>query len=132
MNLTELRIELDTGHPDTGAYNIDSQLAANELNLENRTESVPTIPGTAILIATDDEEYGDLTAEQQTRWLTLCGIDFIDVTSGVAKSLEAELFGQGTNTRTNLLALKVKPASRAIELGLGKVRATHVEQARAL
>jgi hypothetical protein len=35
-DLVALRAELDAGHPDTGAYNIDDAIAADELNLLNR------------------------------------------------------------------------------------------------
>lgn len=34
-----LAAELAAGHPDTGAYNVDDQLAADELNAENRTRN---------------------------------------------------------------------------------------------
>lgn len=36
MNYIALKAELLAGHPDTGAYNVDNQLAADELNAINR------------------------------------------------------------------------------------------------
>ena len=36
MDYQALKAELTAGHPDTGAYNVDNQLAANELNMINR------------------------------------------------------------------------------------------------
>lgn len=36
-----LRDELLAGHPDTGAYNADNQLAADELNAQNRPVPAP-------------------------------------------------------------------------------------------
>ena len=40
MGTAALKIELEAGHPDTGAYNADSQLAADELNAVNRPNTV--------------------------------------------------------------------------------------------
>ena len=34
--IEDIKTELDTGHPDTGAYNVDDQLAADEMNAINR------------------------------------------------------------------------------------------------
>ncbi len=39
-NIIDLRVELDLGHPDTGAYHVDAVLAAAELNAENRPDDV--------------------------------------------------------------------------------------------
>lgn len=39
-NIIKLRAELDLGHPDTGAYNVDDKLAAAELNAANRPDDV--------------------------------------------------------------------------------------------
>ena len=36
-----LKTELLAGHPDTGAYNVDDQLAADELNAVNRPVAAP-------------------------------------------------------------------------------------------
>jgi len=62
----------------------------------------------------------------------MCGVLDIDVANGVAKSLEAELFGPGTDTRTNLAALKTRDVSRGEELGVGSIRTGDVQFARTL
>lgn len=131
-NIAALKVELLAGHPDTGAYNADDAIAAGELNAVNRTRTRDTVTGSEILNATDDAEYTGLTAVQKTDWLGLCGVESIDTASGVAKSMEADLFGGGTTTRTNLAAVRSPPASRAEELGLGFIKVGYVEQARAL
>ena len=130
-NIATLKVELDAGHPGTGAYNADDELAAGELNAVNRTLTRDTVTGSEILNATDDSEYGVLTAANKTDWLGLCGIESVDSASGVAKSMEADLFGAGTVTRTSLAAVRSPVASRAVELGLGFIFASHVSQARA-
>ncbi len=41
MNIPALKAELLAGHPDTGAYNADNQLAADEINAVNRDVAAP-------------------------------------------------------------------------------------------
>jgi len=134
MDLVVLRTELDGVHPGTSdPYDADATTAAVQINLENRTTSRDTITGSEIFNATNDVEFDALlTDSDRARWVSLCGILEIDTGTGIAKSLEAELFGGGTTTRANLLALKNPPASRAVELGLGPVTAGDIERARAL
>ena len=130
MDIAALAAELAAGHPDTGAYDANNLTAAGQLNAVNRTAPRDTVAGSEILNATDDTEFTALTDAQQSKWLDLCGVDSIDTASGVAKSLEADLFGGGTTTRTNLAAVKAPAASRAVELGLGIVKEGHVIMAR--
>jgi len=132
-NIAALKAELLAGHPGTGAYDAgDDEVAAGQLNVVNRTRNRPTVEGSEILNATDDTEYGALTAGQKTDWLNLCGIEEINTASGVAKQMEADLFGPGTTTRTNLVAVRNEDVSRAVEIGLGTIRVGHVQEARLL
>lgn len=103
---------------------------ANDLNTEYRTITRSTIQGWEIFNATDDTEYGVLTEAQKASWDALCAIEQIDTDNGVAKSREAELFGSGTATRSNLIALRNPVASRARELGLGIIYEGNVQEAR--
>ncbi len=132
MDLVVLQAELLAGHPVTGAYSSDDFLAAAELNVVNRTRNRLTVLGSEILNATDDAEFGGLAAGDKGLWLDLCGVDSVDTASGVAKSLEADLFGGGTTTRTNLAAVRNENVSRGVELGLGFVGQGDVEDARNL
>ncbi len=132
LDYVALKAELDAGHPVTGAYSANHQTAANELNALNRSEAVDSVSGSQICNATDSTEFSSKTDGQKSRWLALCGVDTVDVSSGVAKNLEADIFGPGTTTRSNLLSLKTKAISRAAELGLGVVNASNVEHARTL
>jgi len=106
--------------------------ATSDLNTVYRTRTVETVPGSAIFNATDDTEYGSLTDTEKDRWLALCAVLEINVASGVAKALEAEIFGPGTTTRSNLAALKIENISRAVELDFGVVKVGDIEYARAL
>ena len=132
MNYEALKTELLAGHPDTGAYNADAAIAAGELTAVNRTRQRDFVSGSEILNATDNTEFSALTDTEKDRWLSMCGVDSIDTTSGIAKSLEADLFGGGTTTRTNLQTVKTEDVSRAVEVGIGNVRAGDVEIARSI
>jgi len=132
MDYQVLNTEL-TSDPLTRGYSgMDDAAAAADLNTVYRTLPVDTVPGSDIFNNTDDVEYGALTAEEQNRWVNMCGVETVDVASGVAKSLEDELFGAGTTTRTNLAALKSEDVSRGVELGFGRIRTADVTAARAL
>jgi len=132
MDYQALKTELDTDPLTRGYSGMTDQEAADDLNVVYRTLPVDTVSGSDIFNNTDDVEYGALTAEEQNRWVNMCGVETVDVASGVAKSLEAELFGPGTDTRTNLAALKMRDVSRGVELGLGEVKAGNVEEVRRL
>ena len=121
-----------TADPLGRGYSGMSNLAvANSLNTVNRPVTKTYVTGSEIYNATSDTEYAALTAEQQASWDRLCGIDQINISSGVAKAREAELFGPGTATRTALVALKAAPqVSRATEIGLPFVYEGNVQEAR--
>ena len=132
MDYQALKAELDAGHPDTGAYDADAQIAADELNTVNRTRQRDFVTGSEILNATDDAEFDLLTDIAKDRWIAMCGVALIDTSSGIAKSMEATLFGGGTTTRTNLIAVKTEDISRAVEIGFGHVKAGDVAFSRTL
>ena len=131
-NLQALRAELDAGHPDTGAYNADAQLAADQINVVNRTVNVDSLDGDTVFAATDEAEFAGLTDHKQTMWMSLCGRSSIDPFGAANIDLLKWVFGNGSTTQSNLAALRVRSVSRADELGIGRVAAGTVEQARAL
>lgn len=132
INYQSLKTELISDPLGRGYSGFTDEQAMTDLNTVYRTRTVTTVPGSAIFNATDDTEYSALTDVEKDRWLALCAVLEIDVSSGVAKALEAEIFGPGTTTRSNLSALKTEDISRAEELGFGVVKTGDVEYARAL
>lgn len=133
MDYNALNSELITDPLARGYSGMSDAAAAADLNTVYRTRTRDTVSGSEILNATDDAEFTALAdPTDKNRWLSLCGIAEIDTGNGVAKSLEADLFGAGTTTRDNLAALKSESISRAVELGLGTVRAGDVEYARSI
>lgn len=141
--IEDLRFEIDPatnpgGHPVTGPYSLDDTTCAAELNVVNRNKKRDFVEGSEIWNNTDDAEYTALLVadpvvgkEDQNQWSLMCGILEIDTGSGAAKSLEARIFGGGTQTRANLAALQNPPASRAVEVDLGIPTSGDVGRARA-
>lgn len=111
-----LKTEITTD-PLTRGYSgmTDAQIAA-DLNTVYRTRNRDYVFGWEIFNATNDTEYSALTDAQKSAWDALCAIEQIDTGNGVAKAREAELFGAGTTTRSNLQALRTENISRAQEL----------------
>lgn len=123
-----LEDEIATDPLGRGYSGFSSKQTTDDINTEYRTQSRPSVEGSEILNATDDAEYSALTSiDDQNQWIGLCGVLDIDTSSGVAKSLEARLFGPGTTTRSNLAALRSRPATRGEELGIGLVEQGEVE-----
>lgn len=116
MDYQVLKTELTTDPLTRGYSGMSDLQAANDLNTVYRTITRPTVAGWEIFNETDSTEYGALTDAQKASWDALCAIDQIDTASGVAKSREAELFGAGTTTRSNLQDLRTEDVSRADEL----------------
>jgi hypothetical protein len=145
MDIARLAAELDPaqnpgGHPVTGPYSLNNATAAAEMNAVNLTITRDEVGGDEILNGTDDGEFDQILIDDpangqadQNQWIGLCGIVSIDTASGVAKSLEKSLFGPGTQTRTNLAALRFRDAYRGEQpdLAIGITAEGHVEQARA-
>jgi len=133
MDYNTLATELTTDPLGRGYSSMTSIEAADDLNTKYRTRIRPTVSGSEILNATDDAEFSAVADPSASdRWLLLCGVDAVDTSNGVAKSLEATLFGPGTTTRANLAAIRQEAISRAEELALGEVLPGYVEYARSL
>ena len=115
----QILIDEITNDPLVRGYaGMTDQQVVDSINTANRTITRQFVSGSEIFNATDDIEYGLLTDAQKSAWDALCAIDSIDTGSGVARAREAELFGAGTSTRTNLQAIRQSTVSRAQELGI--------------
>ncbi len=131
MDLAALKAELLAGHPDTGAYSADNEVAAAQLNTENRQINRVRMTATEVINAIDKTEFnGLLAADKQTIWNVLHIGDINPF--GIEADLFVDAFGGGSTTVSTLLTLRRKTASRAVELGLGRVGAGDVEDARNL
>ena len=121
INYPALAAELLAGHPVTGAYDANDQLAADELNLANITvTNIAT--GKDCDAATDITEFNLLSDAERSQWIQLCGWDTVDMNGGVALATAQGIWAgaAGTITRPALIALQDKLVSRWSQLGFGK------------
>ena len=138
MDLTALKTELDAGHPDTGAYNVDDALAAAELNAVNRTQDRSSVPAAEILAAVVPAHYLTVFADggnsvHRRYWEDMMNSGGnIDLDNQNIRDALSTIFSGNAATLTALSALQTISISRASELGLGRVRTGTVQQARAL
>ena len=129
-NNDKLIVELAAGHPDTGAYNADNELATAELNAENRTKNKTSMSASEVYNAIDATEYIALSdADKEEVWniihlgtLNPFGLEATRITA---------IFPGGGSTITTLAGLRKDTVSRAQEIDLEiPVKVGHVEQAR--
>lgn len=132
MDIAALAAELAAGHPITGAYSLDDAIAADELNAVNVEVNVESVLGQAIFEAAPIAEQDALTDRENATFLGIVGMGQVFVNATNTKAAILELFGPGTETRTNLAALQKKTISRATELEFGTVRAGDIQRARAM
>ena len=130
MNYAILAAELLAGHPDTGAYSEDDEVAAAQGNLINREEPVDSITGQQLVRAVVPADFIGLSDRQEARFWGICGLGDIPVNDANIKAALVAMF-VGTETLTNLAALQTRMVSRFQELHLGIVKAGYIERARA-
>ena len=132
MDLAALAAELTAGHPDTGAYNADAASAAGEINALNRSRNKTTMTGSEILNNVNAAEWGTRSADQKQVIWDIVHLGDINPFGVEATLITAAFDGAGGVTLAALGAARVESISRATELGLGRVRAGTIEQARSL
>ena len=134
MRLIELRTELDADPLGRGYAGMNDFDAAVNMNIVDRVRIKPNgVTGSEMFGTTDEGEYISLAAEQKQEWLALCGIDSISVlNSSPAAPIVVSIFGNPSQTRTNILVFRNETVSRGVEINLGFIREGHVQQARAL
>ena len=132
MDYISLKAELDAGHPDTGAYNVDDALAADELNAVNRTRNRGSMLGDEIFAATDNAEFVGLIDHKQQLWVSFTSKDQINAFETVNINFVDHIFGPASTTKSTLAGLRIEDVSRATEIGLDEPNASHVTHARSL
>ena len=151
-NLEILRAELDAGHPVTGPYSPDAQIASEQINAINCTELI-RITSAELLAWSGQSSAGDrprlkkidegiqsaneqvsaicqvadATINRNGTELDLNRQDRIDMVDALVSASILSL-----EDRDSLYALATNDISRATQIGLSNVRAGTVEQARAL
>ena len=137
MDYPALRSELDAGHPDTGAYNVDDLLAAGELNAVNRTIPRTSMNGDEIFAATDNTEFLAATESKQQMWVSFTSKDIINAYATTNINFVDYIFGAASTTKATLATLRTEDVSRATEISAtidysGPITVSHVAAARAI
>jgi hypothetical protein len=133
-----LKAELLAGHPVTGAYDADDQIAADQLNAVNRQRNRTAMTGDEIFEATNQAEFEALdkgqgnTSDDYGHWLIFCARNELNPFSTANVNFVTDMFTAGSTTLANLNNLRREDVSRAVELGLGSPNAGDVGIARSL
>lgn len=133
-DIDALKTELTTDPLGRGYAGMTDEQAAADLNTVYRDNPNPpeVVSAAAIWNALDATEYDGLNQTNQgvVDFIGGLGGD-IPIASGLIKTKLFALFGAGTTSRNNLIALASGgQVSRGQELGVGKVSAGFVEEAR--
>jgi hypothetical protein len=131
MNYEVLKTELTTDPLTRGYSGMSNAAAAADLNTEYREVDVEAVTGQQIFEATVPSEYNALGPSDTDLFHAIIGMGELLVSGTNTRAALMALFGAGTTTRTNLIALQTELISRAAELGLGTVKEGHIATARA-
>lgn len=132
-NIQKLAIEIINDPINKNYSTMTNQEVADSMNAKTRTKNRTSLSGDEMFTATDTTEFQWLTDTKRNQWLSFtsksadpfaqANIDFVQY-----------IFGAGSQTISNLSALRTYNISRAEELGLlgnsAHVAAAHVAQAR--
>ena len=139
MDFIKLAARLTAGHQTQGAYDADSQIAANQINAANGFElwvtprTKASMTGSELLNATDIGELALLGPEQRSEWVNFCGVDNHNPKNdGVAHKFVEYIFGNPSVTRTALITQRSESVSEAVFWEIGYTRAGDVTHARTL
>jgi hypothetical protein len=131
MEYQLLRTELGTDSVGLGYAGKTDQQAADLLNATNTGRTLPRtmVRKSEIFQAIVNSEW-PTTAVLQNKLLILFSQDSVNAADPNTQAIIGSIFGPGTQTRANLLALAQQTVSRAVELGLGPVTGVDVGLAR--
>lgn len=113
-----LKEEIDNDPLGRGYAGMTDQEVADDMLAEYRSISVGSILGEEIVAALVPSEVNALTVVQQRNLWGVIGAGSVKPDDAEVKNFFADLFGAGTTTRANLLALATRLVSRAAELGV--------------
>lgn len=126
----DLAAELAGGHPVTGAYNVDNQLAADEINAVNRTRNRTSATGKEIKDQIQTVDWNSRSDAQKAQLLSLFARDDLDPFGIDADIFTEAMSGHTGTTVADLNAWRVEDISRATELGFPVVTSADVYAAR--
>jgi len=101
------------------------------LNDEVISRHRATISGNELLEAQDPTEFIALSDAKKAQWLALCSMNVVDP-YGAAADIGMDIWGGGTTTVSNVVAIRDEDISRAQQLGLGIVTLGQVTATRGI
>ena len=102
---------------------------ATDMNIKNRTRIRASMSGDEIFQQTDKTEFSALTSDMKQLWVSFCARDVIDPGAAANVDFVRFIFGSGA-TFNALKAARTETISLGVELGYGRVRTGHVQEAR--
>lgn len=132
MDYVKLKSEITTDPAALGYAGKTDQQIADLLNslATGRTIARSVIPAHEIIEATVPGEWALLLATEKQRYQTIVAAGQVNLKGPNTRAMLGAMFGAGTQTRANLIALQSVAVSRAQESDLGRVEPGHVAKAR--
>lgn len=124
-----LKDEIDNDPLGRGYAGMSDQEISDDMNTKYREVSVMSIPSEEIVAALVPLDILSLTDAQLRNLWGVIGAGSVKPDDDDVKNFFAGLFGSGTTTRANLLALAKQTVSRAAELRI-RVKVGLVAEAR--
>lgn len=138
MDYQALKTELLTDPLALGLAGMSNSAAADKLNeipanpAPGRQIERDTVPSWEVFEATVPAEWSALSAAEKQRYQSMLAMGSINLKKPNTRAALAAIFGAGTTTRSNLIALQNQAASRATALFGERVESWDVARARAL
>lgn len=130
MDYDKLKAEVESDPLARGYSGMTDAEVAAEINFVYRSQDREAVATWEIFEAIVPGEYAVLSADEKSLLGRILAMGTINVKGANTRAALAAMFGAGTTTRGNLQALQTETISRAAELGLGVVKAGHVEEVR--
>jgi len=131
MDIGVLKNELDNDPLGRDYASLNDVAAAADLNTAYRTRTHPTITSSTFYEAIDSAEFDALSDADKTAVRDLFGLGELSTENGSrARATVVSAFGGSSTTVTALLAAITESVTRGEELGIGRVKVGHVQEAR--
>lgn len=130
MDYTKLWLEISLDPENIGYAKKTNAEIADLVNITTGPIERGTVAAYEIIEATEPAEFIALTAAAKQIYQIITGAGTVNIRGPNTRKALAGMFGAGTTTRANLLALQTETQTRATQLGLGAVYPGHVGKAR--
>ena len=131
LDLQALKTEVSTDPLGNGYSAMDDSQIADSLNAPGRVVDRDSVTGGEIAASSVRTELAALSNAEQTYVRGLWAAGTMPLTANLRSELGG-IFPAGSQTRANLVALLRRTGSRAEELGIGRVTASDVANAKRL